>query len=169
MTTVYQTSATTHWRNLFESKSMLLGAHNLNEGEELVATIASASIQSIKNQNGKDERVPVITFANNVPPMVLNITNTKTIAALYGDLYENWIGRDIQVYATMVKAFGKEQMALRVRLIVPVNKNEVDGYAQQLFNCQNLDELKRVYMSLPNNIKGSLSGVKDKVKVNLGG
>ena len=36
MSIIYEPSKTTHWRNLFESKSMLLGSHNLNEGEELV-------------------------------------------------------------------------------------------------------------------------------------
>jgi len=76
MSIIYQPSVTTHWRNLFESKSMLLGSHNLNEGEELVCEIQSTSIEVIKNKNGKDERVPVLCF-NNAPPMVLNITNTK--------------------------------------------------------------------------------------------
>ena len=35
---VYEPSQTTHWKNLFPNKTMLLGSHNLNEGEELVAT-----------------------------------------------------------------------------------------------------------------------------------
>lgn len=166
--TIYQPSVTTHWRNLFESKTMLLGAHNLNEGEELVANITGASIQTIKNQNGKDERVPVLTFSN-APAMVLNITNTKTIAALYGDLYENWIGRDIQVFATIVKAFGKEQMALRIKLMVPVNQNEIQGYANSITNCQTVDKLKSVYLALPNRIKGQLSQLKDETKFRLEG
>ena len=74
---VYQPSQTTHWRNLFESKTMLLGSHNLNEGEELVAQISNVAIQEIRNQNGKTEKVPVANFFN-APPMVLNITTSVT-------------------------------------------------------------------------------------------
>ena len=111
---VYQPSQTTHWRNLFESKSMLLGSHNLNEGEELVAQIQTVSVQEIKNTNGKKEKVPVVNFFN-APPMVLNITNSKTIESLYGPYAHNWEGRYIQIFATKVKAFGLEQMALRIR------------------------------------------------------
>lgn len=163
---VYQPSVTTHWRNLFESKSMLLGAHNLNEGEELVATITGAGIQAIKNKNGGEERVPVITFSN-APAMVLNITNTKTIAALYGDLYENWIGRSIQVYPTKVKAFGQEQMALRIKLMIPPDPNEISNYAESLNNCRTIDELKGAYFALPNNIKGQLLNLKNEIKSRL--
>lgn len=164
---VYQPSQTTHWRNLFQNKSMLLGAHNLNEGEELVCQIDNVSINPITNQNGKEERVPVLTFTN-APPMVLNITNTKTIAGLYGERYDLWIGKYIQVYPAKVKAFGVEQTALRIRPIVPTNGYDMEQYKTQLSNCQNLDELKQVYMSLPNNIKSELSAFKDQIKNNLG-
>lgn len=163
---IYQPSVTTHWRNLFESKAMLLGAHNLNQGEELVVKITGAGIQSIKNKAGKEEKVPVITFEN-ANPMVLNITNTKTIASLYGDLYENWIGRSIQVYAAKVKAFGVEQMALRVKLVIPPNLDDMNLHANNISACKTLDELKSVYMALPMNVKGQLSALKDQVKSSL--
>ncbi len=160
---IYQPSVTTHWRNLFESKAMLLGAHNLNQGEELVVKITGAGIQSIKNKAGKEEKVPVITFEN-ANPMVLNITNTKTIASLYGDLYENWIGKSIQVYAAKVKAFGVEQMALRVKLAVPASIDDMNMHANTLRQCQTVDQLKSAYMNLPVNVKGQLSQLKDEIK-----
>ena len=165
---VYQPSSTTHWKNLFESKTMLLGSHNLNEGEELVGQIASVAIQSIKNQNGKDEKVPVLQFTN-APPMVLNITNTKTIAGLYGDRYDGWEGKSIQIYATKVKAFGSVTTALRIRAVVPVDNNDLQQFATQLDGCQNLEQLKQCYMSFPNNIKSALSAHKDEVKQRIGG
>lgn len=164
---IYQPSVTTHWKNLFENKSMLLGSHNLNEGEELVCEITSVSIEAIKNQNGKDEHVPVVQFSN-APPMVLNITNTKTIAGLYGDLYDHWAGKLIQVYATKIKAFGSMTTALRVRAVIPTNPNDLVPYQQQLDSCQNIEQLKQCYMSLPNNIKSALASYKDEVKNKLG-
>lgn len=165
---VYQPSVTTHWKNLFENKSMLLGSHNLNEGEELVCEITSVSIEKIKNQSGKDEQVPVVQFSN-APPMVLNITNTRTIAGLYGDLYDHWAGKLIQVYTTKIKAFGAMTTALRVRAVVPTNPNELGQYQQQLDSCQTMDQLKQCYMNLPNNIKSELAGYKDEVKKRIGG
>ena len=166
MSIIYQPSVTTHWRNLFESKSMLLGSHNLNEGEELVCEIQSTSIEVIKNKNGKDERVPVLGF-NNAPPMVLNITNTKTIASLYGDLYDHWVGKSIQVYATKVKAFGAVTTALRVRPIIPANSNDLQQYVDQLNKCGNMDQLKTTFMNLPNNVKPELASIKDEIKARL--
>ena len=163
---IYQPSVTTHWRNLFESKSMLLGSHNLNEGEELVCEISNTGIQTIKNKSGKDENVPVILFTN-APPMVLNITNTKTIAALYGDLYNQWVGKSIQVYATKVKAFGAVTTALRVRPVIPANSIDVKQYVDQLNACGSIDQLKQVFMGLPNNVKPELTSLKDTVKARL--
>ena len=168
MSIIYQPSVTTHWRNLFESKSMLLGSHNLNEGEELVCEIQSTSIEVIKNKNGKDERVPVLCF-NNAPPMVLNITNTKTIASLYGDLYDHWVGKSIQVYATKVKAFGAVTMALRVRSVIPANNQDLQQYVTKLNQCASIDELKSTFMSLPNNVKPELSALKDTIKKQMEG
>ena len=163
---IFQPSVTTHWRNLFENKSMLLGSHNLNEGEELVCEISSTGLQTIKDKSGKDEQVPVILFTN-APPMVLNITNTKTIAALYGDLYDRWIGRSIQVYATKVKAFGSVTTALRVRPVIPANSNDLKQYVDQLNKCGSIDQLKQVFMSLPNNVKPELTQLKDAIKAQL--
>ena len=163
---IYQPSETTHWRNLFESKSMLLGSHNLNEGEELVCEIHNTGIQTIKNKAGKDENVPIILFKN-APPMVLNITNTKTIASLYGDLYVNWVGKSIQVYATKVKAFGAVTMALRVRPVIPANSNDLKQFVDQLNQCGNIEQLKNVFMNLPNNVKPELTRLKDDIKLRL--
>ena len=163
---IYQPSTTTHWRNLFESKSMLLGSHNLNEGEELVCEICDTGIQTIKNQNGKDEQVPVIIFRN-APPMVLNITNTKMIASLYGDLYNNWVGKSIQVYATKVKAFGAVTTALRVRPVIPANSNDLKQYVDLLNQCGNIEQLKNAFMNLPNNVKPDLTSLKNEMKNRL--
>lgn len=163
---IYQPSTTTHWRNLFESKSLLLGSHNLNEGEELVCEICNTGMQTIKNKSGKDEQVPVILF-NNAPPMVLNITNTKTIASLYGDLYGAWVGKSIQVYATKVKAFGAVTTALRVRPVIPANSNDLQQYVSKLNACGSIEQLKSVFMGLPNNVKPELTQLKNNIKTAL--
>lgn len=160
---VYEPSQTTHWRNLFKSKTMLLGSHNLNEGEEIVCDIAGVSISTIKNQSGKDETVPVLTF-NNAPPMVLNITNTRMIASLYGENYDAWVGCKIQVFATKVKAFGQVQMALRVRQKRPSEGVDLTGYQESLRACKTMDDLKAAFMAIPKHLQRNLSGLKDEMK-----
>lgn len=160
---VFEPSQTTHWRNLFANKSMLLGSHNLNEGEELIGEIHGVGIQTIKNKQGKDEQVPVMTFQN-APPMVLNITNTRTIAMMYGDSMDKWVGCHIQIYATKVKAFGQEQMALRIRPRRPDLGVDTTEYVNQLRGAKSMQELQSIFMSIPKHVRNSVSNIKDEMK-----
>lgn len=160
---VYEPSKTTHWRNLFESKTMLLGSHNLNDGEELIGQIANVSVQKIKGRKGEDQTVPVINFFN-APPMVLNITNTQTIASIYGDNYKGWEGKYIQIYATKVKAFGTEQMALRIRPTEPTTGYDLTQYQEALNQCKSMDDLKDVWLKIPKQLKPALEQIKNQVK-----
>ena len=163
---IYEPSQTTNWKNLFPNKMQLLGSQNLNEGEELIAQIEHVSTNEILNKDGKTELVPVLTF-NNAPPMVLNITNTRTIASLYGDQYDHWQGKSIQVFAVQVKAFGQVGMALRVREIVPQTQEDLSTFEKKIESCSSLDELKTVFTAIPKHLKTRLVASKDKKKGEL--
>lgn len=157
---VYEPSETTHWKTLFASKSMMLGAHNLNPGEELIAEIETIDpTATIKNKKGGEETIVAVHFKN-APPMCLNITNARIIAGLYGEYHDGWIGNSIQLYATKVKAFGSEVMALRVREAIPDTGHDVTDYIAALQSCGDIDELVEAYMSIPKHLKaaGSDSG-----------
>lgn len=160
---VYEASTTTHWKNLFAKKCMLLGSHNLNEGEELVLQIMSVGISEIKNQNGKTEHVPVLQF-NNCPPMVLNITNTRTIVSMYGEHYDKWSGCYIQLFSAMIKVKGVEQSALRIRPKKPSVGIDLSGYEQQIRSCKTIEQLKNMFMSIPSSARSQLNGLKDEMK-----
>ena len=160
---IFEPSKTTHWKNLFPNKMMLLGSQNLNEGEELIATISHVEIQEIINQNGKSEHVPVVQFTN-APPMVLNVTNSRSIASLYGEHYDKWVGSSIQVYATKVKAFGVEQMALRVREAIPDTKEDIKAFENRLKKCKTMSELQKAFMAIPKHLKPRLVDIKDEMK-----
>lgn len=166
---VYQPSATTHWKNLFPSKMMLLGSQNLNQGEELVAKIRHVEIQKIKSSSGKDDTVPVVTFEN-APPMALNITNARTISGLYGESYDAWKGRSIQVYVTLVRGFGSKEMinGLRVRNTIPATMEDAQAYAANLENCATLSELQKAFTAIPKHLKPNLKSLKDQLKQKLG-
>jgi hypothetical protein len=160
---VFEPSQTTHWKNLFPSKMLLLGSHNLNDGEELIAEIESVDVQDIRSSSGQMEQVPVARFVN-APPMVLNITNTRAIASLYGDQYGDWVGKSIQIYAVNVRAFGSEQMALRVREAIPDTKQDVSQYEAAILAAETMQELQKAFMGIPKHIKPRLVAAKDQQK-----
>ena len=164
---VFEPSQTTHWKNLFPSKMMLLGSHNLNESEELIGEISEVGIQQIKDpRTGKNEEVPVIRFAN-APPMVLNKTNSRSIAMIYGDRYESWIGCSIQIYAAKIKAFGEEQMALRVREAIPDVGQNIAEHERSLRECTTMQDLQSAFLAIPKHLKPKLVPIKDEMKVTI--
>lgn len=163
---VFEPSKTTHWKNLFPKKMLLLGSQNLNEGEELIAQIKSVGIQEIVSTSGQKESVPVVIFEN-APPMVLNITNSRTIACLYGENYDCWKGNSIQIYATQIRAFGQKQMALRIREAKPNINQNLEQHEIALKSCDNLVELQKVFMAIPKHLKPALSEIKDGMKNEL--
>ena len=163
---IYAPAHTTHWKNLFPNKMLLLGSQNLNPGEELIAVIKSVDIQDITAQNGEVEQVPVLLF-DNAPPMVLNITNVKTIAALYGDRYEHWPGKAIQIYATQVRAFGETVDALRIREAIPETGEDVSAYEATLRACTTMTDLAQAFTAIPKHLKPRLVAVKDECKAAL--
>jgi len=166
---VYEPSQTTHWKNLFPNKMLLLGSQNLNTGEELIAKIKRVDVSPIKNNNGKEEKVPVLTFEN-APPMVLNITNVRTIASLYGEHYDAWKGKSVQIFATMVKAFGGGEVSgLRIRQAIPDTQEDIQQYAASLSACKTMPDLQEAFSSIPKHLKPRLAKLKDSMKAQVGG
>ena len=112
----------THWKKL--TNPDYLGAYALEPNQDLIVTIKSVSNELVTGPDGKQETCSVIRFFENVKPMVLNATNSKTITKLFKTPYiEEWSGRKIQLYVQPgVKAFGDIVDALRVRPFLPVEK-----------------------------------------------
>lgn len=112
----------THWKKLTNPDH--LGAYALEPNQDLVVTIKSVTNELVASPDGKKETCMVMRFKENVKPMVLNATNSKTITKLFKTPFiEEWEGRKIQLYVqTGVKAFGDVVDALRVRSFLPVEK-----------------------------------------------
>ena len=137
-----------HWKNFLDKN--YLGSHNLEEGEELLVTIEKfEGEEEVKNTDGKSNLKTVLYFKENVPKMIMNITNGNTISALYGSHPDKWIGKQIQIFATPVKAFGKTQDALRIRDFIPKIAVNSEEYIAKLGVAKTLDELKNIFKSLP--------------------
>jgi hypothetical protein len=137
-----------HFKNFLDKD--YLGSHNLEKGEEMLLTIVKfEGEESVIGSDRSKSPKMVLYFKEEVPKMILNITNGNTIANLYGTHPDGWIGKQVQIFATPVKAFGKTQDALRIRDFVPKREVDTDNYVSKLEACTTLDELKNAFKSFP--------------------
>jgi len=102
----------THWKRLINPD--YIGAYALNPDEDLTVTIDYVQRQQIVGTDGKKEDATVAHLKGH-KPLILNVTNSKSIAKLYGPYIEEWAGKEITLYASMTKAFGEMVECLRVR------------------------------------------------------
>lgn len=136
-----------HWKNFLDKE--YLGSHNLEKGEEMLLTIAKfEGEETVKTADG-DKVKQVLYFEEDVPKMIINITNGNVLTTLYGSHPEQWIGKKIQVYAASVKAFGKTQDALRIRDFIPKRTVDVAAFAAKIAAAKDVDELKKIWQSFP--------------------
>lgn len=108
----------THWKKL--TNPDYLGAYSLEKGQDLILTISSVQQEMVTGPEGKKEQCLVCHWKENEKPMILNVTNAKTIEKLLKTPYiEEWSGHKIQIGSERVKAFGEVVDALRVRQFMP--------------------------------------------------
>lgn len=77
------------------------------------------TMESLKQEELGDEAKPVVHFEEIDKGLVLNRTNANTIASLYGQDTENWVGKQITLFATEVDFRGQQTLATRVRMRQP--------------------------------------------------
>lgn len=107
--------AKTHWKKLHNPD--YLGAYSLDEST-MVVEIKKVEKRQIPGADGKKDDAVVAELVGQ-KPMILNATNMKTIASLYGNYIEDWVGKKIALFVATVKAFGTTTDALRVEAKVP--------------------------------------------------
>lgn len=91
------------------------------QGQQITATIHQIKDEEVIN-NGKSEQCTVLVFEENIKPMILNLTNKKTLAKLYRTKDTNkLIGKRVTIIYEKVKAFGKISDALRIKFEVPAD------------------------------------------------
>ena len=115
----------TNWKKL--ANKDYLGSWDIEQGSDLVLTIARIEQRQVKNPQGKDEEVIVCEWQENYKPMILNVTNCKAIAKAYNSEYiEDWIGKRVSLFTTMVSAFGDTTEAIRIRPYAPRVEKKVE-------------------------------------------
>lgn len=108
-----------HYRLLFPSK--YVAACDL-KGDTTV-TIESLKINQLETENGPEDR-PVMRFRKHTKGMVLNKTNAKKIAKLYGPETNDWVGQRIILFPTTCEAFGDTVECIRVRMRLPKQQTQ---------------------------------------------
>lgn len=102
----------THWKRLINPD--YIGAYSLPEGEDMTVRIDFVQREQVTGTGGKKEECSVAHLVKQ-KPMILNVTNSKTIAKLYGPYIEDWAGQFITLYATTTKLAGDTVECLRIR------------------------------------------------------
>ena len=115
----------TNWKKL--ANKDYLGSWDIEGGSDLVLTIRNITQKEVKNPQGKDEEVIVCEWRENYKPMILNVTNCKAIAKAYNSEYiEDWVGKRVSLFTTMVSAFGDTTEAIRIRPYAPRLEKKVE-------------------------------------------
>lgn len=102
------------------------------KGRDVTATIKEVKVGKLKNAQQKEERKPVIFFAESKDKrgLVANKTNCRTIAAMYGNDVDAWIGKRITLFPTQCDAFGKPADCIRIRPIIPTKGKSAGEFAE---------------------------------------
>lgn len=106
----------THFREHFDSN--YIGHWDL-EGD-VVVTIDQIRPGTVEGEKGRKDKKAVAKLKEFQKPWVVNVTNCKTIAGIYGAHVEQWIGKRITLYEdTTRNAEGKTVSCIRVRPTAP--------------------------------------------------
>jgi hypothetical protein len=111
----------THWKKLINPD--YIGAYALQPDEDLVVTIDYVKREQVTGTGGKKEECTVAHLVGQ-KPLILNVTNSKSIAKLYGSYIEDWAGKQITLYASMTKLAGDMVECLRIRPSVPTKRRK---------------------------------------------
>jgi hypothetical protein len=99
---------------VYKSNSDHLKAEDLETGKTYSLTVKEIEQVAFKDDKGVESQKLVLTFGEAEKSLVLNKTNATTIASVHGGETNNWIGKKIGIYRTMVDFGGRQVDALRV-------------------------------------------------------
>ncbi len=72
------------------------------------------------------DRKPVMYFADTKKGLVLNKTNAEQIGTTYGQHFEGWSGKEIELFSQMVPFQGQSVAAIRVRAVAEQPAEELN-------------------------------------------
>jgi hypothetical protein len=120
-----------------------LGAWDLPHDVTLVIKRVEAG--KLKANGGASQKKPILHFNKTDKRFILNKTNGKIIAALYGTDADKWVGKPITLYATKASFGGEQVDAIRVRPTVrtPQKNGKADDVDDAIDDARPVDEAMR--------------------------
>ncbi len=89
-------------------------------GRDATVTIAAVTVEEVARAGGVKERRPCVRFEGKEKSWIMNRTNAKTVAKLYGKFTDAWVGKRITLFDDPTVRFGPEVTGgIRVRPEVP--------------------------------------------------
>jgi hypothetical protein len=94
------------------------------QGRDVTVTISAIKAGVLKDNKGKSTKKPILYFreAKDGRGLAICKTNGKTIAQLYGNDVEQWIGQRITLFPTTTDVGGETRECIRVRPRKPDTK-----------------------------------------------
>ncbi len=102
-------------RSLVPRNSEYLAAEDLMDRGDVTLTITGAGFEDATFDQGRKERVGVVSFKEAKRRLVLNKTNRDAIVSLHGWETDEWAGKQVTLYATTTKFGSKRVPCIRVR------------------------------------------------------
>lgn len=88
---------------------------DIPDDRDLIVTMDTVQMEEIGQGENKDSK-PCLYFTDYDKALVLNKTNSNTIAGLYGPDTDGWTNKKIALFAQEVDFQGRQVLAIRVRL-----------------------------------------------------
>ena len=104
------------YRSYFDSE--YLGSWDL-QGRDVTVTIAKVVGADIVGEGGKKAKKPVVYFEGKQKGMIFNKTNSRIVAAMYGNDTAAWVGKSITLFATQTSVGAEMKDCIRVKPLVP--------------------------------------------------
>jgi hypothetical protein len=88
-------------------------------GGDMVVMIREVKLDEIGREN---EPKPIVFFEGNLKPMILNVTNWKSLEKLFGMDSDGWGGKQITLFVKDdIEAFGEIVSGIRIRPELPTS------------------------------------------------
>lgn len=111
-----------HYKFMFDDNGMLY-AHNL-KGKDATLTIKRVAAGKVIGEKARETKKPIVEFEETDRKFVLNKTNGKIIAAMYGTDADKWTGKRVTLYPTTTNMGGEVVECIRARQTVPAESKE---------------------------------------------
>jgi len=116
------------------------------QGREVPVTISHVATEQMDGQHGKETK-GVVYFRGKDKPLVLNMVNSNTIDAAYGDETDDWGGCPIILYPTRTQFGAKMVDCIRIKIPeqsgraapAPAPQSDFDAANAELQNEEDAD------------------------------